>query len=207
MKSQSTIFGPIFFFTILEQERRIRVYFLLNDEMRLILSCCCNPRLLLNVFCLMFYGEINGWRKKSQRARGSWLDFDEWLQCNQACSVPFQSFFMTIVVRSRKHHQISINLLTKKPRKKKKTSYLYSHKIKSWHGQKVSQSMLNTEKTHSIETNYQLFCDEGQGDYRERGKMSDGLVGNAESGYCGQVLCMSAHIIPSLQKKTQLEPQ
>lgn len=71
MKSQSTIFGPIFFFTILEQERRIRVYFLLNDEMRLILSCCCNPRLLLNVFCLMFYGEINGWRKKSQRARGS----------------------------------------------------------------------------------------------------------------------------------------
>lgn len=88
------------YFTTLEQERRICVYFLLNDEMRLILNCCCNPRLLLNVFCLMFYGEINGWRKKSQRARGSWLDFDEWLQCNQACSVPFQSFFMTIVVRS-----------------------------------------------------------------------------------------------------------
>lgn len=67
--------------------------------------------------------------------------------------------------------------------------------------------MLNPKKTHSIETNYQLFCDEGRWDYREGGKMSDGLVGNAESGYCGQVLCMSAHIIPSLQKKTKLEPQ
>lgn len=41
--------------------------------------------------------------------------------------------------------------------------------------------MLNTEKTHSIETNYQLFCDEGRWDYREGGKMSDGL--DAESGY------------------------
>lgn len=149
---------------------------------------------------------MDGGRNRRGQGEADWILMSGCNAIKPALS-PSSHFSWQLLSDPRKHHQTSINLLTKKPRKKKKTSYLYSHKIKSWHGQKVSQSMLNTEKTHCIETNYQLFCDEGQGDYRERGKMSDGLVGNAESGYCGQVLCMSAHIIPSLQKKTQLEPQ
>lgn len=105
---------------------------------------------------------MDGGRNRRGQGEADWILMSGCNAIKPALS-PSSHFSWQLLSDPRKHHQTSINLLTKKPRKKKKTSYLYSHKIKSWHRQKVSQSMLNTEKTHSIETNYQLFCDEGRG--------------------------------------------
>lgn len=59
-------------------------------------------------------------------------------------------------------------------------------------------------KKHSIETNYQLFCDEEHEDDAEGG-MSDGLVGNTESSYCEQFYACLPILLPPCQN--QPEPQ
>lgn len=88
---------------------------------------------------------MDGGRNRRGQGEADWILMSGCNAIKPALS-PSSHFSWQLLSDPRKHHQTSINLLTKKPRKKKKTSYLYSHKIKSWHGQKVSQSMLNTEK-------------------------------------------------------------
>lgn len=105
---------------------------------------------------------MDGGRNRRGQGEADWILMSGCNAIKPALS-PSSHFSWQLLSDPRKHHQTSINLLTKKPRKKKKTSYLYSHKIKSWHGQKVSQSMLNTEKTHSIETNINYFVMKDRG--------------------------------------------